>query len=290
MAVLPALVSEIPGRTASPDINRIGSRLGTVQESLLGELQARREAARLDAVRQQQDVWRREARSRFVLAADTDTGGPDLELQLLQANVDTLTRTVTNWKQSLPPAPRLADLQAQVKAERIKLNELLAERAQQRQAALAVRRAARQQVRTDRADYVQAQADALEARLRTDDARLVAAQSARLTQQRASLLADLARSPAASVPTAGFAGAETLPHGPGAAQAGLSQSSLAASEAHLRNQRTRWVKFLYDDTQAAAQDMATRRGWDITFGPPRPGDRNLTAEMTQAMASTVWRL
>ena len=292
MAILPALASEALPSAATPpaEVTRIGKRLDAVQLSLQDGLQARRAAARRDAVRQQQDVWRREARGRFVLSPEAAAGAPDLELQLLQANVETLTRTAANWKQSLPPAPRLEDLQAKVTAERAKLKTLLAERAQQRLAAQTRRQRERQQVREDRLAYVQQQADALEAQLRSDDAQLAAAQSARLTQQRAALLAALAQSPAGSVPPAGFAGAETLPHGPGVAQASLSQVSLTASEARLRNQRARWVKFLYDDTQAAALDTAGRHGWNVTFGPPRAGDRDLTAAMTQAMQSTVWRL
>ena len=189
----------------------------------------------------------------------------------------------------MPPAPRLKDLQAKVASEQVRLQVLLAERDRQRIAAQTKRMDERQNVRDDRAAYVQAQADSLTTRLQDDDARLVAAQSARLTRQRLTLLADLAQPPVAAVPPTGFAGAETLPHGPGIAQASLSQASLTASEDRLRTQRARWIKFLRDDTQAAAQDMAAKQNWNVTFGPPRPGDRDLTTAMTQAMLPSIWR-
>ncbi len=290
MAVLPAVSPLVPFAETSPsDVTQIGTRLASVQQSLLSDLQARREAARLDDIRQQQDVWRREARARFVLAPAAAPAAPDLELQLLQANVATLTQTVANWKLSVPPAPRLKELQAKVAAEQARLDALLAERAQQREAAQSRRRDEVQRVRDDRTAYVQAQAAALTTKLENEDAHQVDAQSGRLTQERFALLAALARPPVDSVPAAGFAGAETLPHGPGAIQASLSQASLTASETRLRTQRERWIKFLQDDTQAAAQDVAAKQGWDVTFGPPRPGDRDLTAALTQAMMSSVWR-
>ncbi len=103
MAILPALSVETMASGAAPaaDAAQIGRRLDAVQQSLLDGVQARREAARRDELRQQQDVWRREARTRFVLHAPTVGVGSDLELQILQANVATLTRTIANWKQSL---------------------------------------------------------------------------------------------------------------------------------------------------------------------------------------------
>ena len=74
-------------------------------------MQARRQAARLDEVHQQQDIWRREARTRFVVAPEKTSGAPDFEIQLLQANVETLTRTVANLEAvfaARPPSERLA--------------------------------------------------------------------------------------------------------------------------------------------------------------------------------------
>jgi len=295
MATLPALPADaLQNGMTAPALNAggAGRRLDSVQQSLLRELKARREMAREDEVQRQRDVWRGEARQRFPVPIAAASTQPDLELQLLQANVETLTRTVNNWKPPTRavPTPTLDQLKAKVAAEQVKLDALLAERAQQREIAAAQFRTAVQNSHEMRVAYVQAQADALESHLQADDARLVAAEAARLSGKRTALLRELTTPVSIGVPTAGFAGAETLPHGPGVAQATVSQASLAASKARLRAQRARWIKFLVDDTQAAALDVAGQKKWDITFGPPRPGDRDLTNALAQAMASSVWRL
>lgn len=201
-----------------------------------------------------------------------------------------LTRTVTNWKPSPPPAPRLEAVKALLANNEARLAALRAAREGARNAAEAQFADARLRARASRVAYAQAQAQALASQLRGDDERLVGEQAVRLTRQRAALLASLRRPTALAVPTVGYAGAETLPHGPGAAQARLSAASLTTSQARLRAQRARWVQFLYDDTRAAAQDVAGQRRWDVTFGPPRRGDRDLTATMAQAMTGSVWRL
>ena len=287
---LPALPLGSVSGLPRPNASGISAQLDTTQQALLDGLRARREMARRDEVEGNRDAWSREGRLRFPSPILSVSGVPDLELQLLEANVTMLTRTVNNWKPSPPPAPRLEavkDLLAQNKA---RLQALLASREGDRAAAEARFMEERQHQRESGAAYAQAQADALEGRLKGDDERLIAAQSSRLSSQRAALLAALGRPAVLAVPTAGYAGAETLPHGPSVAQASLSAQSLASSEARLRAQRVRWIKFLYDDTQAAALDVAGQRRWDVTFGRPRPGDRDLTAALAQAMAGSVWRL
>ena len=103
------------------------------------------------------------------------------------------------------------------------------------------------------------------------------------------MLAALSR-PDPMMLSAGNTGPISLPRGSEAAPARLSQASLTASEVHLRAQRARWLQFLHDDTAAAARDTAQNKRWDITFGPPRPGERDLTADMVQALDSGLWRL
>lgn len=294
LATLPALlaagsVSLSSGLSAESNAEQV-QRLKSVQQSLLESLRGRRAMVREDQIRQKQDIWRSEARLRFSVPLESVQSQPDLELQLLEANVATLTRTIAGWKQAPPPAPKLEALRTKVNTERAKLEALLTTRAQQREIAQTRHREEIARARADRTAYVQAQADTLEAHLRTEDERLIAAQAARLTQQRTALLGALAQPPALTVPTTGFAGQETLPHGLGVVQSGLSQASLTASEVRLRAQRARWVKFLYDDTQAAALDAAGQRGWDVTFGHPRPGDRDLTGALAQALTSSLWRL
>ena len=290
IATLPALPAGTVSELSGPGAAGIAPRLGATQNVLLDGLRARREMARRDEVEGNRDAWRREARLRFPNPTSAVSSAPDLELQLLEANVETLTRTVDNWKPSPPPAPRLSAVKDLLARNKARLQALLTAREAARVAAQARLAEERQSRRDARVAYTQAQADSLEGRLKGDDERLIAAQAARLTSQRAALLAALGRPAALAVPAAGYAGVETLPHGPGVAQASLSAQSLAASEARLRAQRARWIKFLYDDTQAAALDVAGQRRWDVTFGRPRPGDRDLTAALMQAMAGSVWRL
>lgn len=293
MATLPAMTGQSGPEAPGVNADQTRRRLGTVQQSLLSGLRARRETARADQIQQGRSAWRTEARQRYPVPVERADNQPDLELQLLEANVQTLTRTVNNWKPPAPsaqPAPELNQLKAKVAAEQAKLDALLAERAEQRKTAQTQFQGAVQQAHEARVAYVQAQADALEAQLRADDVRLISMEASRLNRERSALLAELVSPANLSIPTAGFTGAETLPHGLSVAQASLSQASLSASETRLRAQRARWIKFLYEDTQAAALDVAGQQRWDITFGPPRPGDRDLTGKLAQAMTSSVWRL
>lgn len=291
IALLPALPPDT-GVSALPaaDAGQIGSRLTSVQRSLLEGLRSRRETARADQISSRQDGWRREARQRYPVSKETSVIQPDLELQLLQANVETLTKTLNGWKESVPPAPKREALRAKVEADRSRLQDLIAARVQARDAAQARRVSEVQRLQDARAAYVQTQSEALGSRLQAGDDRYLASQQGRLTQQRTALLGALALPVPVAVPAAGDVGAQTLPKGPGVALAALSKGSLIEAETHLSAQRARWVRHLHDDTKAAAQDTADQHNWDVTFGPPRPGDRDLTQAMTQAMKAGVWRL
>lgn len=294
IAVLPALPpTEGVSSTSVPggDVRRIADHLNSVQQSLLEAVRSRREMARLDQLRGQRDVWRREARLKFPAPTETTAVQPDLELQLLQANIDALTQTLNSklWQQAPPPAPVREALQGKVAADRARLDVLIAERLQKTEALREQYVAERQRMRDGRAVYVQTQAGDLEARLRADDERVIATQHARLAHQRVTLLNALARPTVISVPPEGNTGAEALPQSRGNPQAVLSRTSLMAAVIHLQVQRARWIKYLYDDTQAAARDAAGRRNWEVTFGPPRPGDRDLTQPVAQALASGVWQ-
>lgn len=291
IATLPAL-PPASGDSALPvdDRSKSERRLTAVQRSLLDGRRSRRETARADQIRSRQEGWRREARQRYPVLSEKPALQPDLALQLLQANIDTLTRTLDGWKQSVPPAPMREALRAKVEADRARLEALAAARIQARDAAQARGAAEVLRRRQARLAYVQAQGDALAARLRADDERIVAGQQVRLTRQRMALASALAQPESLSIPVAGDAGAQALPKGPEAARAALSRSSLMEAEKRLSAQRARWVRHLYDDTQAAARDAADQRRWDVTFGPPRPGDRDLTSALAQAMKAGAWRL
>ena len=209
----------------------------------------------------------------------------DLSLQLLQANVAALTQTLNHWDSSKPPAPALNRLRLKVEADRQRLEDLIAGILATRTAARAARSEAVQRMREARAGYVQSQGDLLTARLEADDTRVLDAQKQRLSDQRLVLLAALARPEPVSVAAAGNAGALTLPQGPDAARASLSAASLAAARTRLSAQRRRWLRYLSDDTRASALDAAAQRHWNITFGPPRRGDKDMTDDLESVLAS-----
>lgn len=293
IATLPALPSTSGvGKSALPaaDAGQIGRRLTSVQRALLDGLRSRREMARADQVASRQDGWVREARQQFPIVPETAALQPDLALQLLQVNVETLTKTLDGWKEAVPPAPKREALRVKVETDRARLQSLWAARVQARDVAKARQEAERRRLREARVAYVQTQADTLESRLHTGDERFITGQQARLTRERTALLGALAQPAPVLVPVAGDVGAQTLPKGSNVARAALAGKSLAEAEAHLGAQRARWVRHLYDDTRAAAQDMADQRNMDVTFGPPRPGDRDLTPTLVQAMREGVWRL
>ena len=283
MAILPpeAAISAAP---VTANVSEIAPHLSFVQQTLVESLKDRREIARADQLRRQQELWRREARLRFPVPARTAEISSDLSLQLLQANVAALTQTLDHWNNSTPPAPTLDRLRLKVEADRSRLEKLIAGRIQTREAARVARLEAIKRLRQARLDYVQAQGDLLTARLRTDDARVVSARQQRLSAQRLALLEALAQPEPVSVPAAGDAGTLTLPNGPGAARASLSAASLALARTKLMAQRSRWMQYLYDDTRASALDAAAQHHWNITFGPPRRGDRDMTTDLEWALA------
>jgi len=288
MATLPALQPEAAGSAApgGKDVSEIARHLSAVQAGLLGGLSERRQAAREDQISRQQDLWKRDARKLFPVPTRTAEISSDLTLQLLQANVAALTQTLDHWDNSKPPAPKLARLKLKVEADRDRLNALIATRIRARETARAARVAAIQRQRSARVTYVQAQGDALAAHLETEDARVLDSQQRRLSAQRSALLGALARLEPVSVPAAGDAGVLVLPVWPGAARASLSAASLQAARARLLAQRGRWAQYLYDDTRASALDAAARLHWNITFGPPRRGDRDMTAELERVLAKS----
>ena len=292
IAILPALPG---GNISAADASAIGlastaNRLEAIKHALLSSLRQRRELERLEQLRQEGELRQREANRLFTIETSEKPILPDLDLQLLSASVAALTKTVGNWDLSLPPSPELKRLRAKVILDRGRLEALVAARAQQRAAAAQQQRDEAQSVLNARADYVRSHQLALEARLISEDERLIAAQQARLSSEQNALLHALSQPGAIGVPAAGNAGVLLLPRGPGIQPARLSKASLAASEERLRLQRARWLKFLRDDTVSAAQDTAKEQHWNVTFGPPRPGDRDLTEKMTQALTSGIWRL
>lgn len=285
LAVLPALPvgAGIDGAGMAGGTVQIGLRLSAVETSLLASLDSRRKMARAEQIRRQQELWRRDARRLFPVPTRTAEISSDLNLQLLQASVAALTQTLLHWDNSVPPAPRLAVLKQKVEADRARLAALIAGRIETREAARAARAEAVKQTRQARLDYAAAQGAALAARLQAEDAHALGSRRQHLGSERQALLAALAAPESVAVPAAGDAGAVSLPRSPDALPPSLSADSLRAARAGLLAQRGRWVQYLYDDTRASALDAAGKKHWNITFGPPRPADRNLTANLEQAL-------
>jgi hypothetical protein len=286
LAVLPALTlgagADMAGSSAARTA-QIGPRLSAVEASLAASLDRRRKMARAEQVRRQQELWRRNARRLFPVPARTAEIGSDLNLQLLQANVAALTQTLSHWDNSVPPAPKLARLRKKVEADRARLQALIARRIGTREAARAARVEAINRTRQARLDYVAAQGAALAARLQAEDAHALGLRTQSLSRERQALLSALAAPEVISVPAAGDAGALALPRSPGTLPPSLSADSLRTARNELLAQRGRWVQYLYDDTRASALDAAGKKHWNITFGPPRPGDRDLTTDLEQAL-------
>ncbi len=288
---LPPLAALPPGQNVSTGGDaQAATHLRAVQQSLLAGIRARRALARDEQIARQRSLWRREARQLFPVPTQSTDVVPDFNLQLLRVNVKALTQTLENWKLSMPPTPRLDALRVKVEADRNRLLALIASREKAVRDKLDTYEAQRRDLRAARLSYVEAQADALSARLEREDARALAAQQARLSGQRAALLTALARPVPMTVPAAGTLGQVTLPSAPGAARAALSASALRAARTRLEAQRTRWLRYLYDDTKAAAEDAAERRHWTITFGPPSASQRDLTGSVTEALQSGPWHV
>ncbi len=291
MASLPALASlpVFPPEAAPESRSGTDQRLETIQYSLISSLRRRRQQERREQERQEREVSRQEASRRFTLSVQRPASANDVELQLLEVSIVALTNTVANWNQSIPPTPRLNAIRRELAQDKVLLETHLAARTAQQAAAATAERDAVQGVADARKAYVRGRQEALEARLAAEDNHLTALQDARLTRERTDLLAALFR-PDPRMLFAGNAGPVSLPREPEASPARLSQASLTVSEGQLRAQRARWLQFLRDDTAAAARDTAQNKRWDITFGPPHPGERDLTADMIQALDSGLWRL
>ncbi len=283
LAVLPALTFTGAAGAGGQGTLLTGQRLSAIEASLVSDLEDRRQMARAEQIRRQQELWRREARRLFPVPARTAEIGSDLDLQLLEANVAALSQTLAHWDNSVPPAPKLVQLKRKVEADRTRLQALIAGRIQTREAARAARAEMIKQTRQARLDYVSAQDAALSARLQAEDDRALSSRTLHLGTERQALLTALAAPEPAAVPAAGNTGVLALPRGPAALPATLSADSLRAARASLLAQRGRWAQYLYDDTRASAQDAAGKKHWNLTFGPPRPGDRNLTADLEQAL-------
>ncbi len=301
LAVLPNVVTE-PGQAPALDIAADRQRLAEVERVQVARLKQRQTQSRDRRIALNREVWQRQAQAQYDLALkgaqaaylrQVQTLGLDREARRLNLTlqIKALQKIVTGWNNSVPPTPELnlakTDL-AKKQAESEALNQTVAQAAVQ---ARADRDAADAQALAVRDAYIAGQSDQLAARLLAQDAQQTAALQARLTQQQAALLREEQAPPNQAVPAAGELGVQSLPSGPSPAVAASSAAahSLRLSERLLQAQRTRWVAFIYDDTRAAALDVAGRHHWIVTFRRPAPGARDLTAPLAQELTTSVWK-
>ena len=282
--------SSSPAADNTADNAAVAAHLQHVQRELLAGTRARRALARDEQIARQRSLWRRDARQLFPVPTRSTEVVPDFNLQLLRVNVRALTQTLENWKLSTPPTPRLDALHLKVEADRDRLLALISAREKAVRDQQDSYEAQVRDRRVARIAYVDAQEDALSARLNREDARTLAAQQARLSGERAALLLALTRPTPMAVPAAGSLGEVTLPSGPGAERAALSATALRAARTRLEAQRTRWLRYLYDDTRAAAEDAAGHHHWTLTFGPPVAGQRDLTGPVAEALKAGPWHV
>jgi hypothetical protein len=125
---------------------------------------------------------------------------------------------------------------------------------------------------------------ALSAQLVSLDTAAAAKQQALLGHETEALLTRERQLAAAAVPTSGTIGPIAL------ANTGMPRppTGLTAATAHLEDQRARWLRGVYDDTQAAAEDAARQRGWIVTFGPSHRGEPNRTTQLAALLANRIW--
>jgi len=206
----------------------------------------------------------------------------------LVLQIRALDKIVKAWDVSIPPTPELNKAKADLAR---KLAELAAFDASQDRA-LVEARAARDetlaQARKTREASVETQALSKEAALNHKDELQMAKFGADLSLQQLRLLRQAQSLKAVPVSPAGSLTAQSLPPDTGG-HLGAAETKLRVARSRLVAQRARWIAFLYDDTRAAALDVAGQRHWIVSFGPGQPQGADLTAPLAQALTASVWK-
>lgn len=285
--------------TPVPALEAEGRRLSGVEKAQVARLHVRLARNRSRQLAQERESWVKAAQkvyTRSVAVAQSSyaqrvarlTSERDARSVNLILQIRALEKIVNGWDKAIPPTPELNKAKVDLAQKRAELAALDASQTAGLVEARASRDRALTQAGLAREASVQAQAQARETLLKAQDEAQVSAFTAGLSAQRLSLLRAALAFRAASVPSAGNLGAQSLP--PEAAEAGgPAEASLRAARSRLVAQRTRWIAFLYDDTRAAALDVAERRRWIISFGPGHPQEQDLTAPLAQALTTAVWK-
>lgn len=297
LETLPAMTIAAPSR---PDIG-LGaerSRLEALGKKQLSMLRNRSAVERDLELRRERRLWTVEAEQKYQLrlkdiesryAADYDQviAEQTQEKLNLMLQIRALRDTIDHWKLSVPPAPELlrakqelTDKQARYDAADTHLVATVAAAARRRSDEIAAANA-------DRLGYVDQKHTALEALLKADDARQLEREALRLQAEREGLLAEIGSVETTSAPLVGSLALMTVHE---AQIAGASNArDLRDGERRIAAQRDRWRSFLRDDARIAALDVATTNNWSITFGKPRLGARDLTAEVADALKAGAWK-
>lgn len=270
--------------------------LAQLELTQVERLRERRAQSREQQLRVQQRVWQREAQVRYaraVAAAQAqfaqnygEAFAADSARRLnLTLQIHALQKTVVQWSQSKPPTPRLDLARRQLASREAELARLASAQTGAIAALMRARATAIAQASADSVAYMQQQRAELEARLQTLDEVAITQQRALLAHQTSALLSRERQLVAAAVPTAGTLGPLSLP----SAAVTLPAAGLRQAEARLQAQRARWVRGVYDETRAAAQDAAQQRGWRVNFLPGRRGEPDRTSQLAALLASRIWR-
>lgn len=292
-------IDAAPPPAPAPALDAERRRLSGVERTQVARLRARLARNRGRQLAQEREAWQKEAQKAYVqtvaaaqsayaqqvarLTAERDARRVNLVLQ-----IRALEKIVTGWDNSVPPTPELNRAKAELAQKRAALAALDSSRGGALVEARTARDDALARARREREASVQAQALAREASLKAQDEGQIASFGAELSAQRLSLLRAAQSLRSAPVPAAGGLGPEALP-ADAEECGGPAETKLREARSKLEAQRARWIAFLYDDTRAAALDVAGRRRWIVSFGPGPSAGADLTAPMAQALTATVWK-
>lgn len=298
LGTLPPVDAEM-APTSVPALQAEAQRLSGVQTTQIARLRTQLAQNRERQIAQERESWIKEAQLTYEKAVAAVqaayarrvarlTSERDVQSVNLTLQIRALEKIVNGWDNSVPPTPELNQAKADLVQKRAALAALDASQSASFVAARASRDQALAQARGVRDAFVQAQTVTRESSLKAADEGQIAAFSAGLSAQRLSLLRDVQAFRASSVPAAGNLGAQALPPEAGG-RGGPALANLRAARSRLIAQRARWIAFLYDDTRAAALDVAERRRWIVSFDSAHPQGQDLTAPLGEALTKAVWK-
>lgn len=277
------------------------NRLDHVLRGQVARLRERQSQARDRQTALDLPRWEREASAQYADSVDNAEAKYTQELSRLATDeeakrlnlvlqIRALRNIVSGWDKSTPPTPRLNQARSDLAAKRVQLASLNTERRQ-----LVAKAASDRAVEIADADrrrkaYVAGLTASEKTALLARDEEQVGSLRTRLGGELADLLHQEEVLSVPSAPSVGSLAAAKMPPGPSMTMTspGAAQS-LRLTQSRLREQRARWLDYLYSDTRAAVKDAAEQHHWSVTFGPAVPGEKNLTAPLAKALTMRVWK-